>query len=1236
LWQFSLTRCHAAGTVIAWGANNAGQTLVPLGLSNVVAVAGGLSHSLALNADGTVTAWGFNVFGQTNVPADLLNASAIGGGVEYSMALRADGTVSVWGNQLPAPSDLTNAVGIAAGAYHCLAVTSDGRVVAWGGGSSAPAWLTNVVSVAAGSSNSLALLNDSTVVAWGDNTYGKTNVPPGLSNVVAIAAGADHCLALVRDGTVVAWGGNYAGQASVPTGLTNVVAISGGSKHTVVLRNDGSLVAWGDNTYGQATVNTNQTGFIGIAAGGFHNLSLRGGAPVILVQPSDQSVPISHTALFQVMAAGNQPLRYQWQKNGTNLAGATRSSLALANVQATDAATYSVVITNILGTVTSTGARLIPYGIIPYIITQPQDQVAICGENASFQVTADGTKPLRYQWLFSGTPIADATRTVLNLTNVATADAGPYQVVVNNDYGSVTSAPAILTVTVDPVLITSPLTASGSQGQPFTYTITAQHSPILFRAIGLPPGLTVNTNTGVISGIPLESGSFAAIIIAINRCVTDQEILIFTFSSSAPVITSALTATGNEGIPFSYAITASQNPTWFGAQNLPAGLYVDSGSGLISGSPLYGGDSFATIMASNIWGAGSATVHLTITNAVITGLSIANVTTNYTSPYLLDFQFSLRDDNDPTQGKALSVDPVLLSAQCFEDTDVTNSPSTTAVRVSPSETAVMIQRGNAKVVKSYLVLDFTESIASLSNGDTNNDGISDAVDNMVSGAEQFVDQQSATTQVGVYEFHREDWAPTNVISLTTDKAAVKSAIAGIWTNYVQWFPAGSRCWDALDAAILSLGASNPDEQHYAVFVSDGTDESSIATLDKVITDATNNNVRVYCIGFGDALDPVPLQTIAAATAGRYYAATNSGDLAAQFLQIGKDLNGQYILRWATLKRSNKLYRPSFQITYQGITAFSPVNPGITYSNYVDTSTNPPVTNVIPVYTYTMAPFNPTNYAGPVTVGNLRLVPNADVHPTGITLRATYVPRYVRQLRIHFRANWPCTTSLQSTNPGEMLYLWSMSETNDGAGGKWMLLSSPNPAYPSNSIPFASFGNLVNFNFQDYLATSNAFSVFEVDTNIYTNIIAGGQSFVVDTNLSSFLTVYPPMPHATPVPWLIQYGAPAGGPSNIWAQAELQDPDKDGMLNWQEYRADTNPTNAASKLFIRSMTRLPDGHTMIIFPTSANRVYRLECSPDLITWLPLQDNIQGTGSDMVITDTRLLIGNTLMNYRVLVY
>ena len=666
-------------------------------------------------------------------------------------------------------------------------------------------------------------------------------------------------------------------------------------------------------------------------------------------------------------------------------------------------------------------------------------------------------------------------------------------------------------------------------------------------------------------------------------------------------------------MPFTYQIAGSESPTNFAAEDLPLGLTVDPNTGIISGTPVYGGDFYSTIFATNRWGFGSAILHFTFDYGPVNGLSISDLTTNYSSPYLLDFQFTLRDNDDATLGNGLVVAPQLLSAVCRED----------GKAISPSETAVILTRATSKLFKTELVLDFTESVASLSNGDTNHDGISDAVDAMVAGAQDFANQQQNGAQVGVYEFHREDVNPQRVVPLTTDKALLDRSIAGIWTNYVQSFPAASRAWDAVIAAIGDLGSTNRDEQHYLILVSDGQDESSFATVDDVITAATNAGVKIFCIGFGAELDATVLQSVATATGGRYLDTQTASSITAAFDQIGKDFNSLYLLRWATLKRSTNAFMPSFEISYQGFTAFSPTNTTITT---IDTNAMPPTTNT--VTNFVISPYVPTQHTGSVTVGSLRLAANADVLPDSIMLRAFYVPRYIRQLRIHYRANWPCVTSLQSTNAGEILAGWSLNETNDGVGGKWLLISSPNPQDLATSIPFASLGNLVEFKMRDMLYSSNAFSFISVDNTIYTN--TGGQSFVFE-NTNLFAVSYTNLPFGTPIPWLIAHGF-----TNNFEAAELSDPDGDGVLTWQEYRANTDPRDPNSKFVITSLDTALDGRNQVTFISSTDRTYRVDASSDLFNWQVVEDSIAGTGASITVTDTRYLPGLTQIYYRVAVY
>lgn len=169
------------------------------GLSNIIAIAAGGYHSLALRADGTVWAWGANALGQ------------LGDGTHSSSSI----PVQV--------SGLSNITAIAAGGQHSLALGSDGSVWAWG---------------------------DNHSGQLGDGTF-LTRMTPiqvsGLSGIVAIVGGEDHSLAMKADKSVWAWGNNYFGQLGRVTpsktspiplrvlGLSSTTAIAAGNYHSLAI-----------------------------------------------------------------------------------------------------------------------------------------------------------------------------------------------------------------------------------------------------------------------------------------------------------------------------------------------------------------------------------------------------------------------------------------------------------------------------------------------------------------------------------------------------------------------------------------------------------------------------------------------------------------------------------------------------------------------------------------------------------------------------------------------------------------------------------------------------------------------------------------------------------------------------------------------------------------------------------------------------------------------------------------
>lgn len=169
--------------------------------------------------------------------------------------------------------------------------------------------------------------------------------------------------------------------------------------------------------------------------------------------------------------------------------------------------------------------------------------------------------------------------------------------------------------------IDGPLTATGAVGTPITqweFPILASVTPASYSASGLPPGLWCSAATGYINGTPTTAGTYSSTITAEGSGLawTDTKTLTWTITGTSagnpPVITSALAATGEVGVSFSYSITATNSPTSYAAGNLPPGLTVNTSTGVISGTPTTAGVWGVTISATNGDGTGPSAI-LTIT-----------------------------------------------------------------------------------------------------------------------------------------------------------------------------------------------------------------------------------------------------------------------------------------------------------------------------------------------------------------------------------------------------------------------------------------------------------------------------------------------------------------------------------------------------------------------------------------------------------------------------------------------
>ena len=100
--------------------------------------------------------------------------------------------------------------------------------------------------------------------------------------------------------------------------------------------------------------------------------SVDGIAPIITLEPVRQAVTMGHTATFSVIAAGTAPLNYQWQKNGVPISGATSSTYTSpATKTSDDGASFGVMVSNAVGTVTSSPAVLTVNAAAGQLVSDP-------------------------------------------------------------------------------------------------------------------------------------------------------------------------------------------------------------------------------------------------------------------------------------------------------------------------------------------------------------------------------------------------------------------------------------------------------------------------------------------------------------------------------------------------------------------------------------------------------------------------------------------------------------------------------------------------------------------------------------------------------------------------------------------------------------------------------------------------------------------------------------------------
>jgi hypothetical protein len=281
-------------------------------------------------------------------------------------------------------------------------------------------------------------------------------------------------------------GTNLADATNSALVLTNVQWSDGGSYAVVV-----------SNAFGIAS-STNAVLTIGLPA-------------VIVQQPTNLAVAVGGVAAMGIVAEGTAPLGYQWSVGGTNLVDATNSVLVITNAQLSDAGSYAVEVSNAFGSEQSSNAVL-SVGLAPAIVAQPTDQTVRLGGAAVFEVVAEGTPPLTYQWSLGGASLADATSSALVLTNAQSSDGGSYAVRVSNAFGIASSTNAVLTIGLSAVIVMQPTNLAVAVGGEAAMGVVAEGTaPLGYQwSVGGTNLLDATNSVLMITNVQLsDAGSYA-------------------------------------------------------------------------------------------------------------------------------------------------------------------------------------------------------------------------------------------------------------------------------------------------------------------------------------------------------------------------------------------------------------------------------------------------------------------------------------------------------------------------------------------------------------------------------------------------------------------------------------------------------------------------------------------------------------------------------------------------------
>lgn len=209
-------------------------------------------------------------------------------------------------------------------------------------------------------------------------------------------------------------------------------------------------------------------------------------------------------------------------------------------------------------------------------------------------------------------------------------------------------------------VITSPLTATGVEGNSFVYSVQAENATSV-SVLSLPANLRFDVNTRTITGIPAAAGQYSVTLVATNQSATTEKVLRLMILPQVPEITSPSTWVIRQGVFSSFQITTLRPATRFSATGLPPGLILDPATGRIQGSVTTRGTYQVNVFAANSGGESYQALTIHVTEPEDSSLTPPVITTPDTIQGVLGsaFGFAINTEGEVTRYDATGLPPGL-------------------------------------------------------------------------------------------------------------------------------------------------------------------------------------------------------------------------------------------------------------------------------------------------------------------------------------------------------------------------------------------------------------------------------------------------------------------------------------------------------------------------------------------------------------------------------------------------